>query len=158
MSTVKQAANQFGDGFLSASDFLKKGVWKQFTVKIKAIHPANTIQADNKVLIDRPVISFAKSPKLFAPSKTTQKLIQFQVGVDLNGAEKDLAVGKLITLYPVKGNWFGQKDLAGIRVRIDRDKPKPHIKSKDMGEDITGTGTPLETVELNKKPEVETPF
>ena len=146
--TVKAVANQFGDGFLSASDLLVKGKWKEFTLAIKAVHAAGTVKADNQQLIDRPVIQFDKAKKLFAPSKVTLKLIRFQTGVDLTGPDKDLAVGQTITLYPVIGDWFSIENLAGIRVRIDRDKPKPMIKKKDMGRDITGTGKALESIDI----------
>ena len=145
--TVKAFASQFGDGFLSASDLLVKGQWREFTLTIAAIHEANTVKADNQQLIDRPVIQFEKARKLFAPSKVTLKLIRFQTGVDLTGPDKDLAIGQKITLYPVVGDWFSFENLAGIRVRIDKSKPKPMVKKKDMGRDITGTGQALERIE-----------
>ena len=148
---VKQSSSSYGDGFISAADLLINGTWQQVTVVVSEVFPAGTVRAANKQLIERPVLAFKGAKKRYAPCKIACTQIQFETGIDVRGEHAQNAVGKKITLYPVMGppgpkghalervkGWFGIDNLAGVRVRIWGQKPKPRIASKDLGIDITG--------------------
>jgi len=123
-----------GPSFLRAEDMLKDGVWKEVTLTIKEAHGPGTVKAKDKTTIEHPVLDFEKTEKRLVLGKVNQRLIKCATGVS-NG--EDL-VGKKVTIYPVVGDWFGQKDVTSIRVRVPQGKKRPFIQPKNLGKDITG--------------------
>ena len=124
----------FGAEFLRAEDLLHQGKWGEFTLTIKAAHDPNTVRAADKTMIDKPVIDFEKTDKRLVLGVTNQRLIKCATGAETT----DDLIGKRITLFAVIGDWFGEKNVTAIRIRVPEDQPKPFIKKQNMGKDITG--------------------
>lgn len=123
-----------GPEWLRAEDFLDDGQWKQYTLTVKAVDPPGTHKSADGEEIDKPVLSFEETPKRLILCSLNQRLAKYAAGT----AKATKWIGKKITLYPVTGNWFGQKNVAAIRVRVASEVAHPHIDKKTMGVDITG--------------------
>lgn len=137
----------YGSKYLKAEDLLIGGVWRQATVTITATFEPGTQKQgekpagpDNRKTIPQPVIEFENQSgrkKRLVLGKTNERLLQAQTGIS-KGSE---LVGRQVTLYPVLGDWFGQRDVTSIRIRIDDGKPRPFIQPANLGKDITGQQT-----------------
>lgn len=124
-----------GPGYLHAEDLLNDGEWKRYTLTIKKVHPANAIkQADGKP-ITKPVIEFDGTDKRLVLGATNGRLAKCALGT----AKVSDWAGRKITLYAAKGNWFGQKDVAAIRVAVPAGRSRPFLTKAILGEDLTGT-------------------
>ena len=124
-----------GVGFLHAEDMLVEGVWKQFTLTITEVIPRNTIRGGDDKIIEKEVVVFKETDKRLILGKTNARLMKFATG---SGKPAEW-VGKKITLYPSMGDWFGQKNVAAIRVRLAESKARPFLQSKNLGVDLTGS-------------------
>lgn len=132
-----------GPEYLHAESFLVDGVWKEFALTIASVTQPNEIKAADGKLIDKPIIAFEESEKRLILGKVNERLAKYAIG---SAKPKDW-IGKKITLYAVCGDWFGQPNVAAIRIRIPQGKPLPFIAKKNLGRDITGTRQVTETGE-----------
>lgn len=82
------------------------------------------------------LIHFAKAKKpFFAPiDQLNYRFIRAELGT----VEPVDLIGKKLTLIPVKGDWFGEKNTLAIRVGVSGDKPRPRVGKKAFGEVVTG--------------------
>lgn len=126
---------ELGSGYLHAEDFLKDGRWGEYTLEIKEVHPPMSVKSADGKPIDRPVVDFAETDKSLVLNGTNQRLAKCATGTS-KPAEW---VGKKLTLYPSQGNWFGQRDVVAIRIRVPDGKARPFVAPTQLGKDITGT-------------------
>ncbi len=124
-----------GPEYLHAEVFLQNGEWREYPLTIKEVIAPDTIKSADGKYIDKPILAFSETEKMLVLGKTNERLATCALGT---GKPKEW-IGKKITLYPVRENWFGQKNVAAIRVRIPEGKTRPFIQPKSMGKDITGT-------------------
>lgn len=82
------------------------------------------------------LIHFEKAKKpFFAPiDQLNFRMLRAELGT----TEPAELVGKKITLIPVKGDWFNDKNTLALRVLVTGDKPRPRVGKKAFGEVITG--------------------
>lgn len=127
----------FGPGFIKAEDFLRKGKWREFTLTIAAVHPPNTLKTGEGKLIEKRVVEFKETPKrLVIGAQNAQALI-----LACGDASTDQWIGRQITLYPIRQDAFGQKNIPGVRVRIPRESSVTPFRRTDRKavDDLTGT-------------------
>ena len=122
------------DKLIKGEDLLVKGTYQAFKL---VIDRASIIERDNEggkktgllIYFDK-----AKKP-LFAPvDQINYRLIRCELGT----VDPEEMKGKTLTLYPVKGDWFGETNQLAVRVQVSGDKPRPGIKRKTMGESVVG--------------------
>ena len=128
------AKADLGPGFLRADDLISNGVWVEKTYTIKSMHPPNTVEGPDKKLIDKPVIEFEETPQRMVLGNLNKRLLIHEIGSRVASG----CVGKRITLYVTIGNWFGQKNVTGLRIRVTGSKPQSFLKPATVGEEITG--------------------
>ena len=130
---------------LKGEDLLVKGEYKSFTL---VIAKAATVQRKNESgeTLTGLLLHFEKARKpLFAPmDQLNYRMLRAELGT----VEPDAMVGKKVTLIPVKGNWFGERNTLAIRVLVTGDKPKPRVGKTAFGEPVTGLR--IGQVETNK--------
>lgn len=125
-----------GPEYLHSDDFMRGGEWKEYTLTISEVIEPNKIRAGDGSLIEHYVLSFEGAEKKFIlGSKTNLRLIKFATGSSLPAEW----VGKRVTLAAHKGDWFGQQNVAAIRIQIPPHKTKPMLQKKHLGECLTGT-------------------
>lgn len=121
-------------GWLKASHLMKAQTYQKFTLTIKEVdQPGHGRKYENKKDIEGFVIRFVETPKEFVikEDSTNHKLIKAQMG-------SGNWPGQKLTLFPVVGDWFREKNLLGIRVFVDEDNPRPKISAQHMGRSVTG--------------------
>lgn len=119
--------------WLKASHLMRGNTYQKFTLTIKDVEkPGHGRVYENKQPIDGYIIHFEETGKQFVikEKSTNIKLIRAQLGESWPGQK--------LTLFPVVGDWFGDKNLLGIRIWVDEKNPRPKIASKDMGKAIVG--------------------
>ena len=127
--------NDFGSAFLRAEDLIQHGVWADRVLTIKEGHPPNTIKIrDGKEWLDKEALSFIETDQYLVMGKLNWRLLRYATGIE----SKDQAVGQVITLYAARGDWFGERGVAALRIRIPKDGVRPNIKKNIIGTDITG--------------------
>lgn len=119
--------------YLRGEDLQKDFKWCQFSLTIAKVIPPGAVKAADGTVIDRPIIEFEKAEKRFIVGKTNQRLITVHMG-----SKPEQWIGQRLTLFPVKGDWFGVKDAIAVRVRVPEGSPNVSIKRAAMGQDITG--------------------
>ena len=124
-----------GPEYLHAEELLKDEVWTEATVIVESVLAPNTVKSADGTLIENPIVCFQKTSKRLIVGKTNKRLLICALG----GTKADDWIGKQVTLYAAAGDWFGQKNVAAIRVRVGKDKAMPFLKLKNLGRDLTGT-------------------
>lgn len=124
-----------GPGYLHAEELLVDGEWKRFALTIKTVHEKNTIKSADGTLIDKYVLEFAETAKRLVLGTTNVRLATCAVGT----SKAAKWPGKKLSIYAAQGDWFGQKDVAAIRVAVPAGRARPFIAKKDLGKDLTGT-------------------
>lgn len=129
------AKADFGSAFLRAEDLIRDGKWGSVSYTIKERHLENTVRIrDGKELLDKECISFNETDQMMVMGKLNWRLIRYATGIESKAA----CIGRAITLYAAKGNWFGEPDCAAIRVRVPKGQVRPNIKRNILGQDLTG--------------------
>lgn len=123
-----------GPEYLHAEDLLQNGEWKQYALTIRSTIAPNTVKSADGKLIDKPILEFSETEKRLVLNKINQRLCKCALG----SAKPTEWVGKKITLHAARGDWFGQKNVAAIRVRIPEEGAKPFLSAKNFGTDLTG--------------------
>ena len=124
-----------GPLYLKAEDMLRDGEWQEYTLTISEVIPANTVRSADNTLIEHPIICFKGAEKRFICGKTNRRLVVFACG----SAKEEQWVGHKISLRACKGNWFGEKNVAALRVVPPQgDGARPKIAKKDYGTSLTG--------------------
>lgn len=124
-----------GPEYLKAEDLIRDGKWCEYTLTIESVTPANTVKAADGKWIEHPIVSFRKAQKKFICGKTNRRLVIYAAG----DSDESKWVGHEITLRACKGDWFGHKNIAALRVAPPQgDGPRPHIAKKDYGVSLTG--------------------
>lgn len=123
-----------GPEYLHAEDLLDAGKWTERTAVVEAVFPPNTIKSADGKLIDKVIVSFQKTNKRMVLGKINTRLVKCALGT----AKPDEWIGKQLTLYATSGNWFGQQNVAALRVRVPNGRAKPFLKPAQIGEDLTG--------------------
>ena len=119
---------------IKGEDLLIDGAYKSFTLEIASVDWADRENEGGKK--HGLLIHFAKAKKpLFAP---VDQLNFRMIRAELGTAEPSEMIGKKLTLIPVKGDWFGEKNTLAIRVLVTGDKPRPRVGKKAFGEVVTG--------------------
>ena len=123
-----------GTDYLHAEDLLSGGKWGEYTLTITEIIAPGTVKAADRKLIDKPILVFEQTDKRLVLGKINTRLIKCALGTSRPADW----VGKQIKIHACRGNWFGQKDVAAIRVRIPEGGAKPFLVPAQVGVDITG--------------------
>jgi hypothetical protein len=126
---------ELGPEYLHAEDLLKDGKWTEATVVIESVLPPNTVKSADGTLITKPVVCFEKTNKRLVLGSDNGRLMICEQGTN----KIQDWTGKPVTLYAAAGNWFGQKNVAAIRVRVGNGKAMPFLKLANLGRDLTGT-------------------
>lgn len=120
--------------YLHAEDLLRDGKWTEATVTIESVLPPHTVKSADGKLIPKPIVCFAKTDKRLVLGAINTRLMKCAIGT----AKVDDWIGKPVTLYAACGNWFGQNNVAAIRVRVSEERAKPFLKPAQLGKDLTG--------------------
>jgi hypothetical protein len=123
---------ELGGSYLFAEDFIDGGVYKQYSLTIKAVFGPNTVSTQDKKVIAKPILEFENAAKRFVLNSTNQRLMRILMGTTKTSEWK----GKKITLY-VAGDVpaFGKVTTA-LRVRVPADRV-PYGLRKHLGNDLT---------------------
>lgn len=123
-----------GPEYLRAEDLIEHGKWCRIELTIKEAHKPNTFKAADGKPIDKLVLEFNENPKRMICGTINSRLLRYATGeTTLSGL-----AGKHVTLYAVTGNWFGQKNVAALRIAIPEGQYRPFLSEKRLGRDITG--------------------
>lgn len=120
--------------YLHGEDLQKGGRWCEFTLTIKSVGEKDSATAQDGTKIEGYPITFLETEKILVIKKTNVKLAKAALG----SSSRKGWVGMSITLHPVKGDWFQQHNVLAVRVRVPEGRPRPFIRKKDYGIDITG--------------------
>lgn len=126
--------DELGPGYLHAEDLLADGQWKQYTLTVEKVNPPNTIKSADGKPINKPVIEFAETEKKLVLNGVNQRLMKCALGT----GKVTAWVGKKVTLHAALGNWFGQTNVAAVRVRVNEGRARPFLKAEHFGKDLTG--------------------
>ena len=85
-------------------------------------------------MVTEPVLAFEETEKMLALRPVNEILSIYA----LHENKPKRWPGKKLTLYPVVGDWFGQKNVCAIRVRIPKGDKRPFVPPEQLGRDITG--------------------
>ena len=124
-----------GPDYLHAEDLLVDGEWKRFALTVKAVHDKNTIKSGDGKLIDKYILEFQETAKRLVMGSTNVRLATCAVGT----SKVSKWVGRKLSIYAAQGNWFGQKDVAAIRIAVPAGRARPFVTAAVMGKDLTGT-------------------
>lgn len=124
-----------GPEYLHAEDLLKSGKWTEATVTIESVLPPNTVKSADGKLIAKPIVTFEKTDKRLVLGKVNTRLLKCAMG----SAKVEEWIGKPVTFYAAAGNWFGQRNVAAIRIRVPDERAKPFLKPDQVGKDLTGS-------------------
>lgn len=119
--------------YLHGEDLRRDGVWMEFQLTIKAVDDEDSAMTKDEQVIPGWPLHFSETPKILVIKKTNVRLAI--AALETNARSK--WVGKKLTVYPVKGNWFGQTDVVAVRIRVPKGIPKPFIKPSNLGKDLT---------------------
>lgn len=125
-----------GPEYLHAEDLLDGGAWTERTAVVAEVLPPNTVKQADGTLIPKPIVCFEKTSKRLVLGKINRRLLICALGT-CKPAEW---VGKSITIYAASGSWFGQSNVAALRIRVPAGKPRPFLKPAQLGDDLTGRG------------------
>lgn len=119
--------------FIHGEDLQRGGKWFEITLTIKSVGDKDSMKSqDGKVIPGFPV-HFTETEKIAVLKGSNVRLLK----AALKTADRSEMAGKKLTLYPVKGNWFGQTDVAAVRVRVPAGVAKPFIQKQHLGTDLT---------------------
>lgn len=123
--------------FLYADDLLKDGVFREVTLKISEIHQPGTLFSADKKPVEKIALGFTGTDKKLVLNNTNERLVRMATG----STKSDGWTGHKVTLYPVSGNWFGEKNVPAIRIRTPEGMPVQMAVRKQLGRDLTGQST-----------------
>lgn len=119
--------------FIHGEDLQRNGKWADITLTIESVGEQDSMKAkDGKVIPGYPVF-FKETKKIAVLKGSNVRLLKAALGTS-NRAEM---AGQKLTLYPVKGDWFGQTNVAAVRVRVPEGNAKPFIQRQHLGTDLT---------------------
>ncbi len=119
---------------IKGEDLLVKGEYKAFTLEIEKCEWAD--RENEGGTKHGLLIHFVKAKKpFFTP---IDHLNYRMIRVELGTVEPADLIGKKLTLIPVKGNWFGERNTLALRVVVTGDKPKPQVGKAAFGESVVG--------------------
>lgn len=119
---------------IKGEDLLIKGVYRKVELTIKS---ASIATRDNESGTKEGLLIYfdgAQKP-FFAP---TDQVNYRMIKAELGTVAPPEMVGKQLTLIPVVGDWFGDKNVLAARVLVTGDKPKPKVGKKAFGESVVG--------------------
>jgi hypothetical protein len=122
--------------FLHGEDLQREGKWQEFTLTIKDVQEKDSMKSEEGQKIDGWPISFEETPKILVLNTTNTRLAICAIGTNLRSEWP----GKKLTVYPVIGSWFGQRDVYALRVRVPAGTPRPFIQPSVLGRDLTKKG------------------
>lgn len=120
---------------LKGEDLLANGEYKAFQLTIASAEWAK--RQNESGVKEGLLIHFERAQKpLFCPEQQVNyRLLRAELGT----LEPDELVGQVVTLIPVKGDWFGDRNTLAIRVMVTGDKPRPRIGKSAFGTSVVGT-------------------
>jgi hypothetical protein len=101
-------SNQFDSDYLEAAHLDGETV-----LTIASVTPRNQRKAKDGKPIDKPILGFEKAKRQLILCKTNAKAVALMYGNKMDGW-----VGKEITIFPTKGDFFGKKNVPCIRVKF----------------------------------------
>lgn len=122
--------------FLHAEDLLQDGEWRQYTLTIENVIAPGELTYKNKQVCESWVLCFKEGSKkmLALSARCNRRLMPYATG----SAKPEKWVGKRVTVYAARGNWFGEDGIAAVRIR-PLPGAHPKLSVKDVGADLTGT-------------------
>jgi hypothetical protein len=119
--------------YLHGEDLQRDGSWQEFKLTVKSIGDQDSEKSEEGVTIKGWPVTFEETPKILVLNVTNTRLAIASMGTN----ERAKWPGKTLTVYPAIGNWFGQKDVYAVRVRVPNGLPRPFIQPKIFGKDLT---------------------
>lgn len=119
--------------FIHGEDLQRNGKWSDVTLTIKSVGDKDSMKAKSGQTIEGHPFHFVETEKVAVFKGCNIRLVKAVLGIQ----NREQMPGKKITLYPVKGNWFGQEGVCAVRVRVPDGQPRPFITKKDLGQDLT---------------------
>jgi len=119
--------------FIHGEDLQRGGKWSDITLTIKSVGDENSMKSKQGQVIEGYPVHFVETTKVAVLRKSNVRLLK--AALKTNDREK--MVGQKLTLYPVKGDWLGQKDVIAVRVRVPEGNAKPLIQKQHLGVDLT---------------------
>lgn len=119
--------------FIHGEDLQRGGKWSDVTLTIKSVGDKDSMKAEDKSTIEGYPLSFVETEKMAVMRGCNVRLMK----AALQTNDRSQMIGKKITLYPTKGNWFGQTNVIAVRVRVPDGVAKPFIPIQHLGKDLT---------------------
>lgn len=119
--------------FLHGEDLKRDGKWCEFALTIKAVGDENSMKTEQGQVIPGWPVTFNETEKTAVLKGSNLRLAI--AALKTNARSK--WIGRRLTVYPVVGDWFGQRDVCAVRVRVPEGIPRPYIKPHILGKDLT---------------------
>ena len=119
--------------FIHGEDLQRDGRWSDITLTIANVDEKDSMKSKGGQVIDGFPVSFEETEKMAVFRGGNIRLLKAATGT----SKRTEMVGQKLTIYPVKGDWFGQKDVCAVRIRVPEGQAKPFIPFKDLGKDLT---------------------
>ena len=119
--------------FIHGEDLCRDGKWSDVTLTIKQVGEKDSMKSMSGQVIAGFPFSFEGTEKLAVFKGGNVRLLKAALGT----SDRSQMIGKKLTLYPTIGDWFGQKGVLAVRVRVPEGVAKPFIPIKDLGKDLT---------------------
>jgi hypothetical protein len=129
---------------IKGEDLLINGSYRQLTLTVSkaSVQTRKNESGEKEGLL----IYFEKATKpLFCPlDQLNYRMIKAELGT----TDPAAMVGKKLTIIPVKGDWFGERNTLAVRVLVTGSKPKPRVGKAAFGEPVTGLKVAEEAVQV----------
>lgn len=119
--------------FLHGEDLRRDGKWCEFSLTVKSVGEKDSIKSEDKSTVEGYPFTFEETDKIAVLKGSNIRLAQ----AALETSDRTQMTGKKLIVYPVMGNWFGQRDVIALRVRVPQGMPRPFIQPKNLGRDLT---------------------
>lgn len=126
--------------FIHGEDLRRNGKWCDITLTIKSVGEKDSMKALDGKTIEGYPFSFVETEKMVVLKGGNIRMAKADLGTN----DREQMAGKRLTLYPARGDWFGQKNVCAVRVRFHdgEGKAKPFLSKKDVGFDLTKENQP----------------
>lgn len=119
--------------FIHGEDLQRDGKPCNVTLTIKEVGDKDTMKAKDGKVIEGFPVWFVETDKIAVLRGCNIRLLKTAMGT----SDRSKMVGRKLTLEPRVGDWFGQKNVLGVRVHIPSDSFRPFIAKQQLGRKLT---------------------
>ncbi len=119
--------------FIHGEDLQRDGKWCDVTLTLKSVGEKDSITSQDKKTIRGYPVTFAETEKMAVFAGNNIRCLKAAVGTNNRSEMK----GKKLTLDPAAGDWFGQRNVVAVRIRIPEGQPRPFVQRTHLGRDLT---------------------